>query len=609
MTEARIGVVWDLTTFFPEFKGPAMIEFRETLESDLKALTEEASRLDVLTNDTADEWEQLVLATEDLRARTSHLYSYVGCLSAAHAGNDEYAREEASLGLLGAKLDKLRVEVLRALKDVPDDVFEAFVEREELTPVAYSIRRSRQEAAHTMSPDEERLAADLGVDGIHAWGRLYDKITGTLEWDMVHPNGKRERLPISQWRALMSDVDRETGRAAFEGGNRSWAQIEDVCAACLNAISGTRLTLNERREHEHYLAPALFQARLSRATLDSMYEAIEENIETAREIFRVKANAMGRNGIWFWERESPLPAGPSDGESLISWEQGVEMVGNSFDGAYPALGEYFQSMLEKRWIESEARGGKRPGAFCTGSYQSGEQRVYMTFNGTLGDTRTLAHEVGHAWHSHVMKDMRVPARSYPMTLAETASTFGEQILAEGILESNDVSDATKLAMLDTELSSAAVMLLDITVRFRFEQKFHDERKAGELSAARLRELMVETQREVFGDVLVPYGEDPLFWVSKLHFYISGVTFYNFPYTFGFLLTRALYARYREEGAAFLPKYEEFLRLTGSDDVEGVIGNSIGGDTTTADFWQASIRSLEEPIADYRSLLAHTTPGG
>ena len=606
MTEPRKGVVWDLTSYFPEFKGPEMISFRETLEADLKALTEKAAGLDVLSTETADAWEEVILATEDLRARTSHLFSYVGCLGSTYADNDEYAQEEASLGLLGAKLGKFGVEVLRALKEIPDEVFEAFVARETLAPVAYSIRRSRKEATHSMSPDEERLAADLGVDGLHAWGRLYDKVTGTLEWDMIHPDGKRERLPISRWRALMGDVDRTTGRAAFEGGNRAWAQIEDTCAACLNAIAGTRLTLNERRGHEDYLEPARFQSRLSQATLDGMYEAIEENIDTAREIFRVKAKAMGRSGIWFWEREAPLPAADAeDGESgsLISWEQGVEMVGNAFGGAYPDLGAYFHTMLEKRWIESEVRGGKRPGAFCTGSAHTREQRVYMTFNGTLSDSRTLAHEVGHAWHSHILKDMRVPARSYPMTLAETASTFGEQILAEGILESPDVSDAAKLAMLDSELSSAAVMLLDITVRFRFEKKFHDERKKGELSAARFRELMVETQREVFGDALMPGGEDPLFWASKLHFYISGVTFYNFPYTFGFLLTRALYARYQEEGAAFLPKYEEFLRLTGSDDVEGVIEKSIGGDTTTADFWRASIKSLDEPIARYRALLA------
>ena len=579
MSEQRQGVAWDLTSYFPEFNGPEMTDFREAIDGDLEALTARAAELDVLSAETADAWEGVLLDAEDLRARTSHLFSYVGCLTATHTDNDEYAREDASLGLLEAKLGKFGVEVLRALKDVPDDVFETFVARDRLAPVEYSIRRSRREAARTMSPAEERLAADLAVDGIHAWGRLYDKVSGTLEWDMIRPDGKRERLPISRWRALMSDADREVGRAAFEGGNRSWAQIEDVCAACLNGISGTRLTLNARRGLDDYLEPALFQARLSRATLEGMYQAIEENIEFAREIFRVKANAMGRDGIWFWEREAPLPA-TGDDDTLITWDDGVEMVGGAFAGAYPELGSYFRSMLDKRWIESEARGGKRPGAFCTGSAYSREQRVFMTFNGTLSDTHTLAHEVGHAWHGHLLRDMRVPARSYPMTLAETASTFGEQILTEGILESTDVPDSAKLAMLDSELSSAAVMLLDITVRFRFERKFHDERSSGELSAARFRELMVETQREVFGDVLLPGGEDPLFWASKLHFYISGVTFYNFPYTFGFLLTRALYSRYREQGDAFLGEYEEFLRLTGSDDVEGVVAKSIGGDTTT-----------------------------
>jgi oligoendopeptidase F len=314
---------------------------------------------------------------------------------------------------------------------------------------------------------------------------------------------------------------------------------------------------------------------------------------------------MGREGIWMFEREAPLPLAEG---STFSWEEGVEMVGGAFDHVYPALGAYYRDfMLGKRWIESEARPGKRPGAFCTGSPFTREQRVFMTFNGSLGDVRTMAHEVGHALHGHLMKHMRPMAKHYPMTLAETASIFAEHILAEGVYSDDSVSDVQKLKMLDGELGAAAVMLLDITVRFTFEKRFYEERQEGEVGVSRLKELMVGAQEEIFGDALLPDGVDPYFWASKLHFYIAGVSFYNFPYTFGFLLARALFNRFKKEGPSFLPRYEDFLRLTGSDTVENVAKRSIGVDVSDPEFWVESIRSLEEPLAMYKGLLEKQRP--
>ncbi len=450
-----------------------------------------------------------------------------------------------------------------------------------------------------MTREEEKLAADLNLDGFHSWGRLYEILSSKLEFEMVYPDGKREMKPISQWRSLMSDVDRKVGKAAFEGGNKAWASVEDICAASLNAIAGTRLTLNKYRGIDHFLHQSLFQASIKRESLDAMYKAIYDNIETAREIIRAKAAFFGRKGIAWFERESPLDLKDTQ---RYEWEQGRDMVAKSFAQVYPKLAGYYNDALAKRWVESEPRAGKVPGAFCTGSPVNKEQRVYMTFSGSLSDVGTLAHEFGHAYHSFLLRDMRPMAQDYPMTLAETASIFAEHILADGIYADDSIGDTQKLLMLDNELCGAAVLLLDITVRFEFEKAFHEERAHGELSVSRLKELMVETQKRVWGDALVEGGEDPMFWASKLHFYITGVSFYNFPYTFGFLLARALANLSHEQGASFLPKYEEFLMLTGSDTVENVVSRSIGEDTTKPEFWAKSIKSLEAPLAKYKELL-------
>ena len=599
MADKKQGVQWDLTGYFPAFNGPEMIKFKRQLSADIAALQKKAAKMAPLSAKTAGDWEKLLLTAENVETRLGHIFSYAGCLTAAHADKDEYAAEEAKLSLLGAAYAKFGVDMLRAFKDVPEKVFAAFIKREKLRDVAYALKRVRERARRTMSPAEEKLAADLSVDGFQSWDRLYNKISSKLTFEMRWPDGRVETLPISRWRALMGDADRKVGRAAFEGGNKAWAALEDTCAAALNALAGTRLTLDKKRGVKNFLDQSLFNAGIKRSTLDAMYKAVEHNLEPVRDILRVKAAAMGRKGIAFFEREAPLPLKDA---KLYTWEEGSAKVEAAFSRVYPALGAYYKDFLAKKHLESEARGGKRPGAFCTGSPLIKEGRVFTTFNGTLGDVNTLAHEMGHAWHGHLMKDMRTWATEYPMTLAETASIFGEHLLAEGIQGDPGVSEAQKLIMLDEYLSGAAITILDITVRFRFEKAFYEERQKGEVSAARLKELMTLAQKEVFGDALEPGGEDPLFWASKMHFYFSGVSFYNYPYTFGFLMAATLFTKFKAEGPAFLPKYEAFLRLSGADTAEGVARRSLGADIGKPEFWETAIKGLAVRLARYKALL-------
>jgi oligoendopeptidase F len=331
-----------------------------------------------------------------------------------------------------------------------------------------------------------------------------------------------------------------------------------------------------------------------------MFEAIFAHIELPRRILNFKAELQKTEGVAWYDLGAPLPLGSS--HEKLSWEEGKTLVEQSFSQAYPLLGEYLRGVYDKNWIEWGPRSGKRPGAFCTGSLLTRESRVYMTYNDTLGDVRTLAHEVGHAFHSYIMRDVRTFAHFYPMTLAESASTFAEMLLTEGALADPNIGAAQKASLLDMEASHGAIFLLDIPVRFQFEKKLYEERTSGELSVSRLKELMVETQREVFGPVLEAGGEDPYFWASKLHFYITGTTFYNFPYTFGFLLSRGLYAMFQQQGSEFLLSYEKFLRLTGSDSVEGVAKRTLNCDLEAPEFWADAIRTLEAPLAQLTELL-------
>lgn len=589
---------WDLTSYFPAFGGEEMLRFKDSLRSDLQSLYQHARSIAPLSQETAAAWEEVLLKSEKLTERISHLSSYLGCLSSADANNDEYSREEAAFARLQAEGEKLKVELLRAVKEVEDKLFEEFTQRPALSDARYYLQRLRISSQQSMSPDKEVLSADLSVDGLQAWSRLYNTVSSRLVFDMHYPDGRSEERPISQRRALMEHVDRRVRQAAFEGGNAAWQRVEDVAAAALNAISGTRLSLNQHRGVDHFLDIALFQSGIERRTLDAMFEGIFSSIELPRRILQLKAQLQQTDGVAWYDLGAPLPLGD---RSTLSWEEGKTLVDASFSKAYPLLGKFLRQTYEKNWIDWSPRSGKRPGAFCTGSLLTRESRVYMTYNDTLGDVRTLAHEIGHAFHSYVMRDVRTLARSYPMTLAESASTFGEMLLTEGALANPTITPIQKANLLDMEVGHAAIFLLDIPVRYHFEKKLYEARANGELPAAQLKELMSETQREILGDTLEQGGEDPLFWASKLHFYISGVTFYNFPYTFGFLLSRGLFATFKREGVDFLPRYEEFLRQTGSNSAEHIAHNTLGCDLGDPSFWMDAIATLGEPLDQLESL--------
>jgi oligoendopeptidase F len=214
---------------------------------------------------------------------------------------------------------------------------------------------------------------------------------------------------------------------------------------------------------------------------------------------------------------------------------------------------------------------------------------------------TLAHEAGHAWHSNVLRPARSMAASYPMTLAETASNFGEMILLSGLMGDPALTPGMKAYLLDQEMLRAHAYLINIPMRYEFEKAFYTERATGEVPVSRLSELMSETQRQIYGDTLLADGTDPMFWAYKMHFHITGVSFYNFPYVFGYLLSQALFARFKEDGAAFLPRYEAFLAMTGSATCEEVARKTLGADLTSPDFWAEAIRAIEPTLAEYERL--------
>ncbi|RKX32703.1 MAG: hypothetical protein DRP71_11630 [Verrucomicrobia bacterium] len=597
---------WDLSSFFPVFDGPEYQRFQEDLKTELAALVQplpDAGDDDV--DQTADRWIDWLMRYEKVLTRLSHIASYLSCLTAADSASEVYAAQKGALSLDWASLEKARNVILETLGRASDDLVARLKGDPRLDDATYALDRLHQKSRHRMSPAEEALAADLGVDGFDAWGRLYDTLSGNLEFDMVSPDGSTRTLSMSQRRSLLGHPDREIRKAAFDGGNRTWESAARVTAAALNSLAGTRNTLLRKRGQKHFLEPVLFDARIGRPCLDALFDALGQSQEVGREVLRYKAAQMGRSRVAWFDLEAPTQTG-ADGETPIEWSEACQWVQEAFDRSFPELGLFFRNAVAKRWIDWSPRRGKQQGGFCTTSSLTGESRIFMTYNGTVNDVMTLAHEAGHAYHGHLLGDRRGLARSYPMTLAETASTFAEQLLTEGIVGDPDRPSVHKKRLLDSQVRHAVIFLLDIPIRYHFERRFNDERQDGEVSVSRLKAMMSEIQREWLGDTLEPGGEDPFFWASKLHFYITERSFYNFPYTFGFLLSRKLFARYQAEGSSFLQHYKAFLRGTSTRDADSLILDVLHEDPGDPAFWMSAIDSLREPFEAYRKLIADST---
>ena len=591
---------WDLTGYFPEFDGEVYRTFKQSLRQEIAARLSDAASSPQLAQENMVTWATLFLAWEDLGARLAHLTSYLDCLSSADAASEAVQRERTELATLAAEHAKLKSQLLRGLRAGPPPTWLAFLGQPALAGAVHTLERLRTEAGHQMAVAEEALAADLGIDGIGAWGRLYDTVTGKMNFTMAWPDGRKEDVPMAQARALMARPDRAVRKAAFAGSNRVWAAAEDTMAAALNAMAGTRHSLYGRRDQRHFLDAPLHDNSVSRETIETMFAVLAENYDTPRRILQLGARLQGTPALAWYDLEAPrLP----DEAPELPWDEAVALVDRAFGNIYPNLQVYFRASLAKRWIESEKRPNKRPGAFCTGSPVIREERIYMTFSGTMHDVSTLAHETGHGWHSHLLGETRPCAREYPMALAETASTFAELVLAHGLRSEPDLSPTRRAFLLDQAIGQAPAYLLNIPVRFVFESRFYEERRAGAVSVTRIKELMVAAQREVYGPALEVGGEDPWFWASKQHFFIAELSFYNFPYTFGFLLSQALFAEYLRAGPGFLARYEEFLRLTGSASCEEVVRRSLGRDLRDRDFWRAAIHALDEPVREFAAAVA------
>jgi pepF/M3 family oligoendopeptidase len=593
---------WDLDSLLPR---PDSTEFAAVLEQFSQSLTALADRSEQLpplssTGTAWTPWGNFLREFERLEALGGDLLSFIGCHAAADAGNKHFRQIEAALSALDPLRERMATNVEFAFREASDDGFKAFVDSDDwLKQNRFFLVQRRRNAQMRLPKGEETLAADLGVDGIHAWGRLYDRLSGDLRIRVME---KGEVVEKSPGQIRFDSAERTVRQNNFFATDKAWKGIADSCADALNHIAGTRLTLYRRLQLKDHLAMPLHRNRMRRETLETMWSVVSARKQVLLKYLAAKARLLGLEKLSWYDTQAPLPQiDEGGGKSEIGYDEGAQLVTRTFAGFSPELGEFARHALTGGWVEAENRGGKRQGAFCTGFPSKKQSRVFMTFTNTHDNVSTLAHELGHAYHSWILREQPLFLQDYPMNLAETASTFAEAVLAEQRLRETP-SRSEKLAILDHMLSDAVAYLMNIHARFLFEDRFHQERANGELSAARFSELMLAAQKEAYLDGLAGDGWYPDFWVSKLHFYISGLPFYNFPYTFGYLLSTGLYALGADAREGFPEQYRQLLLATGCMETEPAVQSTVGYDLSEPDFWNKSLDVVERRVGRFLELL-------
>ncbi|WP_191557601.1 M3 family oligoendopeptidase [Metabacillus idriensis] len=592
MKAATYAETWDLDVFF---KGGSQSEsFKshlEELEKDVPLFKEQADQLKVPSSKEDHIYLDEILETfQGIAKRVRQAGAFVGCLQAQDT-TDKHA------GVLRGKVTQLSSQFQNALASfdqklvkVEDQVWEELIGTESLSELAYVLTERRNKAKNKLPMEQETLINALSVDGYHAWGQFYDTLVATVKIPFKE-DGEVKELSVGQAANKFSSADREVRKSVFEEWEKAWGSKADLFAQTLNHLAGFRLNVYEKRGWEDVLSEPLEINRMKRETLDVMWMVISENKQSLVKYLKRKAEMLDVDKLSWYDLDAPV----GGKETKVTYQEGAEFILDQFSNFGEELTTFTKKAFEDRWIEAEDRTGKAPGGFCTSFPESDQSRIFMTFSGTPSNIATLAHELGHAFHQHAMAGVHPLNRSYAMNVAETASTFAEMIVADASVKKAKTEEE-RLALLEDKVQRSVALLMNIHGRFIFETAFYEERKKGMVSAERISELMEAAQKEAYCDALGEYH--PHFWASKLHFHITGVPFYNFPYTFGYLFSLGIYAKALEEGTAFEEKYIALLKDTGSMQVEDLAMKHLGVDLTKEDFWQKAVALTVEDAEEF-----------
>ena len=580
---------WNLDILYKGFDDEEFLADTKTFEekiANLIALAEKGSSLDSLTL-----IREFIKAQNDLNHFASKLFIYSNLRYSANTADGEAA---STMGVLMGKLS-VTAGASAALNKMIANIenLDSLIEENvDIREYKFYLTQIKEESKHLLTDEEESLFAEMNISGASAWSDLQSSLTSTLKVDY---NGEKITLPAV--RNLAYEADADVRKNAYYAELAAYDQIKTATAFALNSIKQQVISESRRRGYESPLHKALANSRMTKETLDALISAMEDYLPAFRKYLKAKAKHLGHEGGLPWY-DLFAPIGSSDKKYTI--EESRDYLLGIFGKFDTELHDMVKCAFDNAWIDFYPREGKVGGAFDCGVPSAKESRVLTNFGGAFGDIVTLAHELGHSFHDRQVFNNALLNQEYSMPVAETASTFNEVlVVSTAIAESTDREE--KLALLESQLQDATQIIVDIYSRYTFEASVFENRPTEFMSADRFSELMLAAQEKAYGDGLDKELRHPYMWVCKGHYYSGGLSFYNFPYAFGGLFARGLYAKYLSEGKPFVDTYKSLLRATGTSTVEDA-AKIAGVDLTKKSFWEAGLKSLADQIEEFCTLV-------
>ena len=579
------AINWDLNDLY---KG-----FDETFKNDLtklEALVQSMAKH--LTSEVKDDVkyiEEALKFDEKITVLGRTIGSFASLTSSSDVSNNEALGYLSKLSEIYRGLTKPSVVFSRYLTTLNLD--ELATKSEIINKYLYNLKKDQEGAKHLLSEAEESLYSKLSELGSRSWSQIQTLATSNM---MIEING--EEKTFSDVRNMAYDNDQKLRKLAYEKELEAYEKVDDFVALALTNIKREVNTMNELRGYESALEKTLDQSNMKKETLDAMISAMKDFRPQFANYLKAKAKYLGHKGSLPWY-DMFAPVGNLN--KTYTYDEAKSLVFNAFTSFSPKLGNFAQKTLDKNWIDVYPKKGKRGGAFCSNQPQIGQSRILLNFTGALDNVSTLAHELGHAYHGEIISDNAPLHWSYSMPLAETASIFCEAIMNDYLLSSVK-DDNEKLSILEMGLQGDTQVIIDILSRFLFESRVFESANRP-ISKHEMKTWMLEAQKEAYQDGLDHQNLHPYMWLVKGHYYSAGLNFYNFPYAFGLLFGKGLYAQYLKDKPAFIKNYDKLLKLTTMADAEDVAA-SMGIDITEKSFWTDSLKMIEKNIDQVIDLL-------
>ncbi len=584
---------WSLDELYTSFESQEYKRDYEKCLKDIEAIKKWADENLKDTSDAARKMKEYVKSLNEFYMLYTRLYSFGQLTLSVEAKNEKAMKVVENLEERATEITKPQVNFEKWLASVWD-VSNIIMGDSYLKEFQFFFREILEKSKYLLSEKEEVLISKMRTTGSAAWEKLQELLTSTLLVDITI-DGEEKKLPLPVVRNMAYNKDAKLRKTAYEAELKAYLKIDESVAACLNGIKGEVITISRMKGYKSPLEKTALDARMDMETLDSMLTAMRESLPYFHKYFRKKAELMGyKKGLPFYEMFAPM----GDVDIQFTYKEARDYIVANFRTFSDALADFAANAFDKRWIDAEPREGKRGGAFCENLHSIGESRILANFDGSFSNMTTLAHELGHGYHGACLMKEEFLNSDYPMPIAETASILCETIVKKAALKT--ANEEETFSMLENDISDCAQVIVDILSRFIFESELFKRRESGSLSVNELKEIMLDAQKEAYGDGLDHEWLHPYMWLCKPHYYSADYNFYNFPYAFGLLFSKGLYAEYLKRGKEFVAEYDKMLSVTGKMNLADV-AKVMNIDIRKVDFWRSSLDIIKKDIERFIKL--------